>query len=361
MKFEETNNYKGSDFSTGFADTQKTKFAAFGLGGAGNNCIEHMYSNKSLKGLDFYAANTDAQALNRMRCNKIALGKKLTKGLGSGGDPNIGREAALEAREELEDIIKGYDCIFIVLGAGGGTGSGSFGVVADIARNLNVLTIASVSKPFFMEGPVRNRIATQAIQENKSVCDLTIVTANDNLKKTYDSDATFIESLKECNNVICNSLETVFSIVNTSGFINVDYNDVARIVRQSGLGLISSAIGRGELRAKSATLEALHSPLLDDIDLSTAKGALVNVVSGLDLKLSEYEAIGQVVSDNISSDDANFIMGNTIDPDMREGEIKVSVLLAGTDSYDKKSDTRTSSKDGSSQTTKNPFASLIDG
>lgn len=346
----EDNRHKSNINFQGFENPSKIKLAVIGLGGAGGNCVEHMYANKSMDGLDYYAANTDSQALDRLRCNRIALGRKLTHGLGSGGDPNIGREAALEAREELEEIIKQYDCLFIVLGAGGGTGSGSFGVVADIARNLNVLTIASVSRPFFVEGPVRNRIANQTINENKSVCDLTIVTANDNLKKTLDEDITFIDSLKACNEAISNAIETIYNIVNSSGFINVDYNDVSRVVKQAGLGLISSAIGRGELRAKSATLAALHSPLLDNVDLSVAKGALVNVVSGLDLKLSEYEAIGQVISDSISAE-ATFIMGTLIDPDMREGEIKVSVVLAGVDSYEKSARTQ-------SGNIPNAFASL---
>lgn len=307
------------------------RIAAIGVGGAGGNIIKQMSEDVSrYPGVELYAINTAAKDLSTIasseNVNKLLIGQRLTKGLGSGGYPDIGREAALESSEDIQNIIKNYDFIFILAGVGGGTGTGSSPVLADIARNLGVSTVSVVCRPFKTE--FRNQAANRGIKDLKGISDLTIVISNENLKKSLEENTPFFEAIKEANKVMGQVVETIAKLIHGEGLINVDYNDLCGVIKTSGLGMVVSAKGKGELRAKNATLSAINTALLDIQDLSQAKSAIVNVVSGYDLRLNEYESIGEIVSSYLSPD-ARFVMGSIIDPDMRDKEILVNIILTG--------------------------------
>ena len=307
---------------------QEAVIKVIGVGGCGNNAVDFMIE-KNIQGVDFISVNTDLQSLKKSQANNIVqIGLNLTKGLGSGARPDSGKQAAIEDKDKLKSIIEDADMLFITAGMGGGTGTGAAPVIAEIAKELGILTVAVVTKPFSFEGK-RNQIAEQGLKELRNYVDSLIVIPNEKLMNVLGADVTFINAFSAANEVLYNSVSGISDIINHTGLINVDFSDVKTVMAEMGSAIIGSGIFEGDNRAVKAAQLAINSPLLENIQLKNAKGILVNISASSSFKMKEYiDVMNEVKS--ITAHDATVIVGNVID-DSLENKIKVTIVATGLD------------------------------
>jgi cell division protein FtsZ len=307
--------------------TQNAVIKVVGVGGGGGNAVQHMISN-TIEGVEFIVANTDAQALEKVGSRlTLQLGSGITKGLGAGANPNVGREAALEDRERIKEVLSGADMVFITAGMGGGTGTGGAPVVAQIARELDILTVAVVTKPFPFEGRKRMQIAEQGIKELAEHVDSLITIPNEKLLSVLGAGATLIDAFKAANDVLLGAVKGIADLIMRPGMINVDFADVSTVMHEMGMAMMGTGVARGDNRAEDAARAAISSPLLDDVNLQGARGLLINITAGEDMTLGEFSKVGDTIAE-YASDQAIVVVGTVIDPAM-QGEISVTVVATG--------------------------------
>lgn len=305
------------------------KIRVLGIGGGGGNAITSMIVNQDIKGVEFVAANTDAQVLLNCRAStKIQIGEKLTKGLGSGADPEIGRQAADESKEKIKEILLDSDMVFITCGMGGGTGTGASPTIAEIAREVGALTVAVVTKPFLFEGTRRMVVAEEGVEKLKGKVDTLIVIPNQRLLDIVDKKMTLVEAFSVADSVLGQAVQGISDLITTPGLINVDFADVRAIMTGAGSALMGMGVGTGENRAQIAARAAVSSPLLD-ISIEGAKGVLFNITGGKDLTMSEVNEAAETIS-GAADVDANIIFGTVIDENMVD-QIKITVVATGFD------------------------------
>lgn len=305
---------------------QAAVIKVIGVGGGGGNAVQHMV-NSGIAGVDFICTNTDAQALGRFEGAKsLQIGSNITKGLGAGATPEIGQQAALEDRELIQEAIANADMLFVTAGMGGGTGTGAAPVVAQIAREMGILVVGVVTKPFSFEGNARLKIAMQGIKELSNHVDSLITIPNDKLLDVYGRDFDLMNAFSGANDVLCGAVQGITELITNPGVINVDFADVRTVMSKMGMGMMGSGRASGENRAKLAAEAAIASPLLEDVNISGARGILVNV-TGANMTLGEFQDIGAVIN-GFASDDATVVMGTAID-DSLDGEIRVTVVATG--------------------------------
>jgi cell division protein FtsZ len=303
------------------------KIKVIGIGGGGGNAINNMI-NASLKGVDFIAANTDAQALEVSKANtKLQLGVNITKGLGAGANPEIGRSAALEDADKLRQALEGSDMVFVTAGLGGGTGTGGAPIVAQLAKEIGALTVAVVTKPFNFEGRQRMRTADSGIKELKEVVDTIITIPNNRLLSLAAKKATFLEMLKKADDVLLYAVKGISDLITIPGLINLDFADVKTIMSEMGMALMGTGMASGEDRATEAAQKAISSPLLEDVSISGAKGVLMNISSGLDLTIDEVQEASSLIQKE-AHEDANIIWGTVLDQSAGD-ELRVTVIATG--------------------------------
>ena len=307
--------------------TQNAVIKVIGVGGGGGNALEHMVVNE-IEGVDFICANTDAQALRKSSATtQLQLGTDITKGLGAGANPDIGRQAALEDRERITEVISGADMIFITAGMGGGTGTGAAPVVAQVAKEMGILTVAVVTKPFPFEGAKRLKIASQGLDELGQHVDSLITIPNEKLLAVLGKDMSLLDAFKAANDVLLGAVQGIAELITREGMINVDFADVRTVMSEMGMAMMGTGKASGSNRAVEAAQHAVSSPLLEDVDLAGARGVLVNITAGLDMTIGEFEAVGNTVKD-FASDDATVVVGTVIDPEMTD-ELRVTVVATG--------------------------------
>lgn len=310
-------------------DERSANIKVIGVGGGGGNAVKNMLES-GIEGVDFLCANTDAQALQGTGVETLLqLGNALTKGLGAGANPEVGRESALEDRETIKELIMGTDMLFITAGMGGGTGTGAAPVVAEMAKELGILTVAVVTKPFPFEGPKRMRAAESGIAELRKHVDSLITIPNEKLLTSLGKNITLLDAFKAANDVLLGAVQGIAELITNPGLINVDFADVRTVMTDMGVSMMGTGIARGEERATKAAQAAISSPLLDDINLKGAHGILVNITGGLDMGIHEFDEVGEIVR-NFASDDATVVVGNVVDPEMTE-EIRVTLVATGLD------------------------------
>lgn len=317
------------------------KIKVIGVGGGGGNAIAHMIS-EHIDGAEFFCLNTDIQALNKNGCtpeNKFQIGAETTKGLGAGATPDVGRVSAEENRDDIVKIISGADMIFIAAGMGGGTGTGAAPVVAEIAREMGILTVAVVTKPFDFEGKKRMAFAIDGIENLRKYVDSLIVIPNEKLMQVIPKNVPLLAAFAAANDVLHLAVKGVSDLITNPGLINVDFADIKTVMSDSGLAMMGYGKGKGEDRAILATKEAISSPLLDDINISDASGLIVSISSGLDITLLELQLIGEEVA-RLTEENAVRVIGNSINPDLHD-EIHVSVIATGLKSKNEKVETPT--------------------
>lgn len=298
-----------------------------GVGGGGGNAVEHMVS-EHVEGVQFICANTDAQALKNSKAKfHLQLGEALTKGLGAGADPDIGRKAAEEDKEKIKEILHGADMVFITAGMGGGTGTGAAPVIAQVAKEMGILTVAIVTKPFGFEGKQRALSAETGIQQLSEHVDSLITIPNNKLLSVLGKHISLVNAFKAANNVLLGAVQGIADLITRPGLINVDFADVRTVMSEMGMAMMGSGKATGDDRAKKAAEDAIASPLLEDINFSGAKGVLVNITAGLDMSIGEFEEVGDVIK-NFISDEATVVVGTVIDPDMSD-ELRVTVIVTG--------------------------------
>jgi len=298
-----------------------------GVGGGGGNAVTHMVSS-GIEGVDFVCINTDAQALKHARVKtSLQIGSNITKGLGAGADPEVGRQAAMEDRDRIIELIEGSDMIFITAGMGGGTGTGAAPIVAQVAKELGILTVAVVTKPFEMEGNKRTSLAEQGIAELHKYVDSLITIPNQKLLTVLGGDMTLLDAFKSANQVLQGAVQGIAELITRPGMINVDFADVRTVMAETGMAMMGSGNASGENRARAAAEAAISSPLLEDVNLSGAHGLLINVTAGMDLRTSEFHTVGETVK-QYASDDATVVVGYVIDPEMTD-QIRVTVVATG--------------------------------
>ena len=298
-----------------------------GIGGGGGNAVTHMMQ-AGIEGVDFICANTDAQALKRARVKTgIQIGCNITKGLGAGANPEIGRQAAMEDRDRMQEVVQGADMLFITAGMGGGTGTGATPVVAQLARELGILTVAVVTKPFEWEGRKRMSVAEQGITELGRHVDSLITIPNQKLLTVLGSDTTLLDAFGTANEVLQGAVQGIAELITREGLINVDFADVRTVMSEMGMAMIGAGSASGEGRARKAADAAISSPLLEDVNLSNANGVLVNVTSGPDLQIGEFQEVGETIR-QFASEDATVVVGTVVDPDMTE-DLRVTVVATG--------------------------------
>jgi cell division protein FtsZ len=311
------------------ADTenQGAVIKVIGVGGGGGNAVAHMAAT-GIEGVDFICLNTDAQALKHSKVKVgLQIGCNITKGLGAGADPEVGRQAAMEDRDRIIEMIEGSDMLFITAGMGGGTGTGAAPVVAQIAKELGILTVAVVTRPFDMEGRKRSGSADHGIAELSRHVDSLITIPNQKLLTVLGGDVTLLDAFKAANQVLQGAVQGIAELITKPGMINVDFADVRTVMAETGMAMMGSGSARGENRAREAAEAAVSSPLLEDVNLHGAHGLLINVTAGMDLRTSEFSIVGDTVK-QYASEDANVVVGCVIDPEMRE-EIRVTVVATG--------------------------------
>jgi len=308
-------------------ENQGAVIKVVGVGGGGGNAVTHMI-NASIDGVDFICLNTDAQALKHSKVKMgLQIGCNITKGLGAGADPEVGRQAAMEDRDRIIEMIEGSDMLFITAGMGGGTGTGAAPVVAQIAKELGILTVAVVTKPFAMEGSKRSNLADQGIVELSKHVDSLITIPNQKLLSVLGGDMTLMDAFKAANQVLQGAVQGIADLITKPGMINVDFADVRTVMAETGMAMMGSGSGTGPDRAREAAEAAVSSPLLEDVNLQGAHGLLINVTAGLDLRTSEFAVVGDTVK-RYASEDANVVVGCVIDPEMND-EIRVTVVATG--------------------------------
>ena len=309
------------------AHSQSAVIKVIGVGGGGGNAVSHMV-DAGIEGVDFICANTDSQALKGSRVRtSLQIGCNITKGLGAGSDPDIGRQAAMEDRDRIHEVIEGADMLFITAGMGGGTGTGAAPIVAQVAKELGILTVAVVTKPFVMEGGKRMQIAEHGIGELGKYVDSLITIPNEKLLTVLGGETTLLDAFKSANQVLQGAVQGLAELITRPGLINVDFADVRTVMSEMGMAMMGTGVSQGEDRAREAAEAAVSSPLLEDINLAGANGILVNVTAGMDLAIGEFQEVGNTVKE-FASDDATVVVGTVIDPDMTD-RIRVTVVATG--------------------------------
>jgi cell division protein FtsZ len=312
-----------------FEETGSTnaRMKVIGVGGGGSNAVNRMV-DEHLEGVEFISVNTDAQALKQSRSQtKIQIGKKLTRGLGAGARPEIGRQAIEESREDVMNAIQGADLVFITAGMGGGTGTGAAPVIAEIAREIGALTIGVVTRPFMFEGKKRLHQADMGLLELKRAADTVIVVPNERLLSVVGKGTSFRDALKKADEVLLHATQGISDLINVTGEVNVDFADVRTVMQSRGPALMGTGFGRGENRALEAAQEAISSPLLDSVTIEGAAGVLINITGGMDLTIDEVTTIATVIQ-GAAGDDSEIIFGAVHDPDL-QGEVRVTVIATG--------------------------------
>ena len=314
-----------------FEDTplQTARMKVVGVGGAGGNAVNRMV-DEDLEGVEFITANTDAQALKGSRAQvTLQIGKKLTRGLGAGARPEVGRQAISESQDEVRRVLEGADLVFITAGMGGGTGTGAAPIIGEIAREMGALTIGIVTKPFSFEGRKRERQAEQGLAELRRTVDTMIVVPNDRLLSVVPRGTSFRDALKKVDEVLLHATQGISDLIRVSGEVNVDFADVRTIMACRGPALMGSGFGEGDNRAQEAAQEAVSSPLLDDVSIHGALGVLINITGGMDLAIDEVHQISTIIQEE-AGDEAEIIFGAVHDPEL-EGQIRVTVIATGFD------------------------------
>ncbi len=308
-------------------NTQGAVIKVIGVGGGGGNAVDHMVT-ESVDGVDFICANTDAQALERSNSRtQIQIGSNITKGLGAGANPDIGRQAAMEDRDRITEVLNGADMIFITAGMGGGTGTGAAPIIAQVAKEMGILTVAVVTRPFSFEGKKRSDIASEGIEELKQFVDSLITIPNEKLLSVLGKDMSLLDAFKEANNVLLGAVQGIAELITRPGMINVDFADVRTVMSEMGMAMMGTGVASGEGRAIEAANKAVASPLLEDVDLRGARGILVNVTAGFDLTIGEFHDVGETVRE-YASDNATVVIGSVMDPELND-EIRVTVVATG--------------------------------
>ena len=307
--------------------TQNAVIKVIGVGGGGGNAVEHMVQ-QSIDGVDFICANTDAQALkNQQGRTVLQLGTGITKGLGAGANPDIGRQAALEDRERIQEVLQGADMVFITAGMGGGTGTGAAPVVAQIAKDLGILTVAVITKPFPFEGRKRMAVAEEGMKQLAEYVDSLITIPNEKLLSVLGKNISLLDAFKAANDVLLGAVQGIAELITRPGLINVDFADVKTVMSEMGMAMMGSGVARGDSRAQEAAQAAIASPLLDNIDLAGARGILVNITAGMDMAIGEFEEVGNTIK-SFASENATVVVGTVIDPEMSD-DLRVTVVATG--------------------------------
>ncbi len=310
------------------AFSQNAVIKVIGVGGGGGNAVQHMVDSH-IEGVEFMCVNTDVQALKKMEAKtSIQIGSSITKGLGAGADPGVGRQAAMEDRERIQEAITGTDMLFITAGMGGGTGTGAAPVIAQIAKEMGVLTVAVVTKPFGFERGKRMALAEQGIKELSESVDSLITIPNDKLMPVLGKQTTVLEVFNTANDVLRGAVQGIAELITCPGLINVDFADVRTVMSEMGMAMMGSGEATGDDRATEAAVAAISSPLLEDIDIAGAQGILVNVTAGLDLAIGELDDVGSTITE-LASDDATVVVGTVIDSEMTSGELRVTLVATG--------------------------------
>ncbi|MBS3896142.1 cell division protein FtsZ [Silanimonas sp.] len=298
-----------------------------GVGGGGGNAVAHMV-NANVDGVEFIVANTDAQAIKNVGAKlHLQLGANVTKGLGAGANPEVGRQAALEDRERIMNALAGTDMVFITAGMGGGTGTGAAPVVAQLAKEMGILTVAVVTKPFPFEGRRRSQVALKGIEELANHCDSLITIPNEKLITVLGRDATMVQAFRAANDVLLGAVQGIADLIVRPGLINVDFADVRTVMAEMGLAMMGSGTARGDDRAQAAAEAAISNPLLDEVNLAGACGVLVNITAGPNFTMREFDEVGRTV-EGFASEDATVVIGTVLDPEMQD-EVRVTVVATG--------------------------------
>ena len=306
---------------------QNAVIKVVGVGGGGGNALQHMVVN-NVEGVDFICANTDAQALKNVSARTVLqLGSAVTKGLGAGANPLIGREAAMEDRERIAEVLQGSDMVFITAGMGGGAGTGAAPIVAEVAREMGILTVAVVTKPFPFEGRKRMQIAEEGIRELSLHVDSLITIPNEKLLTVLGKDASLLAAFSKANDVLLGAVQGIADLIMRPGMINVDFADVKTVMSEMGMAMMGTGHASGPNRAREAAEAAIRSPLLEDVNLMGARGILVNITAGPDLSLGEFSEVGSTVEE-FASESATVVVGTVIDPELRD-ELRVTVVATG--------------------------------
>ena len=306
---------------------QSAVIKVIGVGGGGGNAVHHMITNQ-VDGVEFIGANTDSQALNNLKAKTILqMGANITKGLGAGANPEIGRQSALEDRDQIADILSGADMVFITAGMGGGTGTGAAPIVAEVARELGILTVAVVTRPFPFEGKKRSAIAEQGIEQLSANVDSLITIPNEKLLDVLGKEASLLDAFKAANDVLLGAVKGIADLIMHPGMINVDFADVKTVMSEMGMAMMGTGFAIGDDRAREAAQSAIRSPLLEDVNLQGARGILVNITAGENLSLGEFSEVGDTIEE-FASDDATVVVGTVIDPELGD-EMRVTVVATG--------------------------------
>lgn len=313
-------------FELGDNLTHNAKIKVVGIGGGGGNAIEHMMA-ENIEGVEFICANTDAQALGKSSAKTISLGDEITKGLGAGANPDIGRQAAEENRNHIRELLIGTDMVFITAGMGGGTGTGAAPIFAEVAKELGILTVAVVTKPFAFEGRKRMDVADEGIRALSKYVDSLITIPNNKLLSVLGKNISLLNAFKAANNVLFGAVQGIADLITRPGLINVDFADVRTVMSEMGMAMMGTGVSSGENRAREAAEAAIASPLLEDIDFHGAKGVLVNITAGMDMSIGEFEAVGEAVK-AFASESATVVVGTVIDPTLTD-ELRVTVVVTG--------------------------------
>jgi cell division protein FtsZ len=299
-----------------------------GVGGGGGNAVQHMVS-AGIEGVEYICVNTDIQALKKMDVRAtMQIGASITKGLGAGADPGIGRQAALEDRERIQEAIEGANMLFVTAGMGGGTGTGAAPIIAQVAKEMGILTVAVVTKPFGFERSKRMQQAEDGIKELSSVVDSLITIPNDKLMPVLGKETSLLEVFMKANDVLKGAVQGIAELITCPGLINVDFADVRTVMSEMGMAMMGTGTATGENRAREAATAAISSPLLEDVNISGAQGILVNVTAGLDLAIGELDDVGTAITE-FASPDANVVVGTVIDSNMQDGELRVTMVATG--------------------------------
>lgn len=313
--------------------SEQAVIKVIGVGGGGGNAVEHMVK-ETIEGVEFVTANTDAQALRNSSANStLQLGNSVTKGLGAGANPDIGRQSAEEDIDAIRETLSGADMVFIAAGMGGGTGTGAAPIVAQVAKELGILTVAVVTKPFPFEGKKRMAFADSGIEQLEQNVDSLITIPNDKLLKVLGKGTSLLDAFRKANDVLLGAVQGIAELITRPGLINVDFADVKTVMSEMGTAMMGTGVASGPDRAQEAADEAISSPLLEDIDLSGAKGILVNITAGLDMTIEEFETVGNAVK-AFASENATVVVGAVIDSEMSE-EFRVTVVATGIGSSSK--------------------------
>ncbi len=310
------------------AFTENAVIKVMGVGGGGGNAVQHMVES-GIEGVEFLCVNTDVQALKKMSAKTtIQIGSSITKGLGAGADPGIGRQAAMEDRERIQEAISGTDMLFLTCGMGGGTGTGATPVIAQIAKEMGILTVAVVTKPFGFERGKRMALAEQGIKELGGSVDSLITIPNEKLMPVLGKQTTVLEVFEKANDVLRGAVQGIAELITCPGLINVDFADVRTVMSEMGMAMMGSGTATGENRATEAAEAAVASPLLEDVNIAGAQGILVNVTAGMDLSIGELDDVGSAIT-KLASDDATVVVGTVIDSEMTSGELRVTMVATG--------------------------------